>query len=282
MTSPVRFIVLGDSAAAGIGDSDKHGNNFGWSYYLARAIQSPLVYSNISRPGAQSQEVLDVQLRHALDFKPDLAAVIVGGNDVLRNGFSPHRFHDNLRKIVGDLSAQNCTVMLLELHDPNKLLKLPKTLAGILERRITMVNAMTRAVAQEFSTKLLQTRTISDIYSKDMWHVDRMHPSKKGHQYLAKSFRKILLDKLPVSPVRISPVHVKTRKESISWMLLNGTPWFFKRSFDLLPAVLFLIAKEKILNALSGFRVKEDNVYFANFTQQASVSRANTRYPEVS
>jgi hypothetical protein len=211
-----------------------------------------------------------VQLKHALDLKPDLAAVIVGGNDVLRNGFSPQRFHQNLREIVAQLSAQNSTVLLLELHDPNKLLKLPKTLAGILDRRINMVNAMTRSVAEEFQTKLLQTRQIADIYSKDMWHVDRMHPSKKGHQHLAKNFRKILIDQIPVSPVKISPVLVKTRKESISWMLLKGTPWFFKRCFDLLPAVLFLIAKEKILNAFGGLRGEEDNVYFANFAQTQS------------
>ncbi|MFZ4124004.1 MAG: SGNH/GDSL hydrolase family protein, partial [Candidatus Planktophila sp.] len=198
MSTPIRFVVLGDSAAAGIGDSDKFGNNFGWGYYLARAIQSPLVYANLSRPGAQSQEVRDVQLKHALDLKPDLAAVIVGGNDVLRNGFSPQRFHQNLREIVAQLSAQNSTVLLLELHDPNKLLKLPKTLAGILDRRINMVNAMTRSVAEEFQTKLLQTRQIADIYSKDMWHVDRMHPSKKGHQHLAKNFRRILIDQIPV------------------------------------------------------------------------------------
>ncbi len=270
MSTPIRFVVLGDSAAAGIGDSDKFGNNFGWGYYLARAIQSPLVYANLSRPGAQSQEVRDVQLKHALDLKPDLAAVIVGGNDVLRNGFSPQRFHQNLREIVAQLSAQNSTVLLLELHDPNKLLKLPKTLAGILDRRINMVNAMTHSVAEEFQTKLLQTRQIADIYSKDMWHVDRMHPSKKGHQHLAKNFRRILIDQIPVSPVKISPVRVKTRKESISWMLLKGTPWFFKRCFDLLPAVLFLIAKEKTLNAFGGLRREEDNVHFANFAQNQS------------
>ena len=54
MSAPLRFVVLGDSAAAGIGDSDKFGNNFGWGYYLARCIQSPLVYANVSRPGAQN------------------------------------------------------------------------------------------------------------------------------------------------------------------------------------------------------------------------------------
>ena len=267
MSAPIRFVVLGDSAAAGIGDSDKFGNNFGWGYYLARAIQSPLVYANVSRPGAQSKEVRDVQLKHAIHFKPDLAAVIVGGNDVLRNGFSPHRFHQNLREIVAQLAAQNSTVLLLELHDPNKLLKLPKTLADILDRRINLVNAITRSVAEEFAAKLLETRQIANIYSKDMWHVDRMHPSKKGHQHLARNFRKILLDEIPVAPVQISPVHIKTRKESVSWMLLKGTPWFFKRCFDLLPAVMFLIAKEKMLNAFGGQRGKEDNVHFANFAQ---------------
>jgi lysophospholipase L1-like esterase len=270
MSAPLRFVILGDSAAAGIGDSDEFGNNFGWGYYLARCIQSPLVYANVSRPGAQSQEVRDVQLKHALDLKPDLAAVIVGGNDVLRNGFSPQRFHQNLREIVSQLTAQNSTVLLLELHDPNKILKLPKTLAAILDRRITMVNALTQAVAAEFSTKLLKTREIADIYAKDMWHVDRMHPSKKGHQHLAKNFRKILMDEIAIAPIRISPVHVKTRKESMSWMLLKGTPWFFKRSFDLLPAVLFLISKEKILNAFGRRRAHEDNVHFANFAQTQS------------
>jgi len=270
MSAPLRFVILGDSAAAGIGDSDKFGNNFGWGYYLARCIQSPLVYANVSRPGAQSQEVRDVQLKHALDLKPDLAAVIVGGNDVLRNGFSPQRFHQNLREIVSQLTAQNSTVLLLELHDPNKILKLPKTLAAILDRRITMVNALTQAVAEEFSTKLLKTRDIADIYRRDMWHVDRMHPSKKGHQHLAKNFRKILMDEIAIAPIRISPVHVKTRKESMSWMLLKGTPWFFKRSFDLLPAVLFLISKEKILNAFGRRRAHEENVHFANFAQTQS------------
>jgi hypothetical protein len=53
-------------------------------------------------------------------------------------------------------------------------------------------------------------------------------------------------------------------------MLLKGTPWFFKRCFDLLPAVLFLIAKEKMLNLFGGLRGKEDNVHFANFAHTHS------------
>jgi hypothetical protein len=40
-------------------------------------------------------------------------------------------------------------------------------------------------------------------------------------------------------------------------MLRKGTPWFFKRSFDLLPVALFLITKELILSGVSRFRAKE-------------------------
>jgi hypothetical protein len=34
----------------------------------------------------------------------------------------------------------------------------------------------------------------------------------------------------------------KPKAESIKWMLRNGTPWFLKRSVDLLPAAIYLIA----------------------------------------
>jgi len=81
MEKVATFAILGDSAASGVGDSDKYGVTKGWGYYLAKHFQDPLVYINLSRPGAQSAEVLEDQLPKALVFKPDIAAVIVGGND---------------------------------------------------------------------------------------------------------------------------------------------------------------------------------------------------------
>ncbi|MFZ4108777.1 MAG: hypothetical protein ACOYK4_07190, partial [Candidatus Planktophila sp.] len=60
------FVILGDSAAAGTGDADKNGSLRGWSYYLAQHFNEPLIYANLSRPGAQSTEVLIDQLPKAL------------------------------------------------------------------------------------------------------------------------------------------------------------------------------------------------------------------------
>ena len=52
------FAILGDSAASGVGDSDANGVTKGWGYYLAKHFQDPLVYINLSRPGAQWSQLL--------------------------------------------------------------------------------------------------------------------------------------------------------------------------------------------------------------------------------
>jgi hypothetical protein len=50
-------------------------------------------------------------------------------------------------------------------------------------------------------------------------------------------------------------------------MIKNGTPWFFKRSFDLLPAVLLLMAKELFSIALRKNHDEVAQVHFPQFSQ---------------
>jgi hypothetical protein len=239
------FAILGDSAASGVGDSDKNGVTKGWGYYLAKHFQDPLVYVNLSRPGAQSAEVLEDQLPRALMFKPDIAAVIVGGNDALRNGFDPNKLHQNLRATISELKRSGAEVLLLQLHDPTQIVPLPKLLAQVLTRRINAVNRVIHSIGREFNAQILLTRSIQDIYERRVWHIDRMHPSKYGHQIMATHFREILLRRnWKIDPIAIEETPATSKKASIIWMLRNGTPWFFKRSVDLLPAALILMAFE--------------------------------------
>jgi len=244
MNSVATFVVLGDSAAAGTGDADANGALKGWSYYLAKNFNQPLVYANLSRPGAQSIEVLVDQLPKALALDPTLTAVIVGGNDALRNGFSPELLHKNLRQILKALRENGSEIMLLQLHEPTQIAPLPKTLGVVINRRINSVNAVVRAVGAEFGAHILSARDIPDIYDRNRWHVDRMHPSKFGHQILAHNFREILSPRWDISPVQIDPVQGRQRKDSLLWMLRHATPWFIKRSVDLLPAALILVLCE--------------------------------------
>lgn len=241
MSAPLTFAIIGDSAASGVGDSDDNGNYFGWGYHLAQAFQEPLVYINASRPGSKSLEVLEDQLPKILIHKPELVAVIVGGNDLLRSNFSPDKFAKNLRQIALDLSEIGSTIMFLELHDPTKIVPMPFLIGRICRRRVNAINQATRSIARDFGAMMLPTRSLPEIYHRNKWHVDRMHPSKKGHQFIAQEFANLLRHHgFDIAAVKIDPVNNRSRRDSIKWMLRNGTPWFIKRSVDLLPGLIWL------------------------------------------
>jgi lysophospholipase L1-like esterase len=254
MTQPLTLAVIGDSAASGVGDSDANGNHFGWGYHLAQAFNEPLIYINAARPGARSGEVLEEQLVKVSVHDPELVAVVVGGNDLLRSNFSPTVFESNLRETLIRLVSTGATIMLLELHDPTKIVPMPYLVGRICRRRVAAVNKATSKMAQDFGAIMLPTRSLENIYSRSKWHVDRMHPSKLGHQFIASEFAKMLRDRgFDVGDVAISAVNNRSRKDSILWMLRNGTPWFAKRSIDLFPGLIWLSMAEIVYLVRSRF-----------------------------
>jgi lysophospholipase L1-like esterase len=239
------FVVLGDSAAYGTGDEIKAGQFRGWAGFLADAFQEGCDYFNYSRPGAKSNEVLAIQLPKALRQNPDICAVIVGGNDLLRNNFDPVLLYNNLRSCCQQLLAMGSEIIMVELHDPNQLLKLPKLMRQVLRRRVNAVNAVYRKVALEFEIVTVKTRAINNVHDRKNWHIDRMHPGPQGHFMLARNIADQLRKRgWAISmPYQLTITH-RSRSEKITWLLRNGTPWFFKRSFDLLPAAMILMIFE--------------------------------------
>ena len=239
------FVVLGDSAAYGTGDEIKAGQFRGWAGFLADAFQEGCDYFNYSRPGAKSTEVVATQLPKALRQNPDICAVIVGGNDLLRNNFDPVLLYNNFRSCCQQLLAMGSEIIMVELHDPNQLLKLPKLMRQVLSRRVNAVNAVYRKVALEFEIVTVKTRAINNVHDRKNWHIDRMHPGPQGHFMLARNIADQLRKRgWAISmPYQLTLTH-RSRSEKITWLLRNGTPWFFKRSFDLLPAAMILMIFE--------------------------------------
>jgi lysophospholipase L1-like esterase len=266
MNEPILFAVLGDSAASGVGDSDENGNYFGWGYHLAQAFNEPLSFINVSRPGAQATEVFEEQLPKIIDRKPDLVAVIVGGNDMLRNSFSPKVLDEKLNATLAAIEEIGAISMLLELHDPTQIVPMPRLLKRVCRRRVNAVNQVTRKLAERYSSIFLETRSLPAIYARDKWHVDRMHPSRRGHQFLADSYAHLLRKRgFDVGPVRFTEENNRSKRDSIIWMIKNGTPWFFKRSFDLLPAVLILMFIELITMPFRKGENEMATIYYPDF-----------------
>jgi hypothetical protein len=136
---------------------------------------------------------------------------------------------------------------MVELHDPNQLLRLPKLMSRVLNRRVAAVNAVYRKVASEFEIITIKTRKIGDVHNRSNWHIDRMHPGPAGHFMLARSVAEQLRRRgWAISLPHKLDVVQKSKAEKIKWLLRNGTPWFLKRSVDLLPAAVLLMVYELI------------------------------------
>ena len=235
------FVILGDSAAAGVGDQVDEGIFKGWGHYLFSALPKMVEYHNLSRPGARVAEVATVQLEIALELKPSLAIFIVGGNDVLRNNFNPTEMYENLVFTIKRLHEIGCDVYAMNLHDPSKIIPLPRVLKKVLQRRVFAVNKIYELLQERHDLKLLNITDIPEVYDKQIWHVDRMHPNKIGHQKLATYFAELLRkERYRTHPIYVDSPTRSSKIENWRWMIQKGTPWFAKRSIDLFPVIIFL------------------------------------------
>jgi len=246
-TPHVRFTVIGDSAAFGTGDTDNSGNPRGWGYYLSQVFHEPCEYLNLSRPGAKSGEVKDVQLPRAMASAPDICALMVGGNDMLRNGFDPRTLYQNISATCHELMSRGTEIIMVELHDPGEILRVPKLLKRVIRRRVNAVNNVYYQVARELDLILIRTRNIPQVHDVENWHIDRMHPGPRGHQLLAREMASALKERgwhvdLPQS----QQPEQHSRVAKIWWLLCKGAPWFLKRSVDLLPVAIILMAIEAV------------------------------------
>jgi hypothetical protein len=55
-------------------------------------------------------------------------------------------------------------------------------------------------------------------------------------------------------------------------MLRNGTPWFLKRSVDLLPAAIFLMLAELFKMTSNRLRNTQAEIYYHDFSAQSELN----------
>ena len=147
---------------------------------------------------------------------------------------------------------------------------MPFLIARICRRRVDVVNSITRKLSIKYGAVLLETRSLPDIYDRNKWHVDRMHPSRIGHQFIADSFGHLLRKRgFNVGEMRYSTKNNRSKRDSIIWMLKNGTPWFLKRSLDLLPAIAFLSIVELFHMARFGRNSEYASIHYPHFNQDS-------------
>ena len=120
-------------------------------------------------------------------------------------------------------------------------------LKRVLRRRVDAVNACYRQIASEFDVILIRTRDLPGVHAIHNWHIDRMHPGPNGHQLLAREMAEQLRRRGWALSLPVYTPYVREKSAAqIKWLIVKGAPWFLKRSVDLLPAALILMAIELV------------------------------------
>jgi len=241
-----RIIALGDSSVFGVGD---HGDAIpsvgaGWAGRLAHDLTAGN-FINVAKNGARARHITKHQLNAAHAFRPDLALVCIGTNDVLRGDFSPEEIKNSLITVIETLSENNAVIILLGLPDPISTAPGPLALRKILSARVAIINEIYIELSERENVVLVPTWDSKIAHERRMWHVDRMHPSAIGHQLIADLVRRKLA--LPRrSAKKLSTSINVSKKFELYWLITNGAKWFAKRSVDLVPALIWLMISENI------------------------------------
>lgn len=226
--------ALGDSVTVGVGDV---GAPSGWAAHLAWSLGADR-FVNAAKLGARARDVATEQTPVALRLRPQLATVLVGGNDVLRGDFQATAVADDVERTVAGLVATGSDVVVVLLHDPREVLPAPRLIRDVLSERASWVNhEVTARLAGAERVALVDPMRSPVTVTREAWSVDRLHPSAVGHRALAQMAMEALapMGWLPYRPVLPPTADVPSRATRAWWLLRHGTPWCAKRSRDLLP-----------------------------------------------
>lgn len=247
---PRCVVALGDSVTAGVGDRTGPDARPGWAAHLAEALGAG-VFHNLATIGARARDVRDRQLAVAVGMQPDLATLLIGGNDVLRGDFEPAAVGRDVEVICEALSRIDARVVVVLLPDPRDSVPGPRLVKSVLARRAEIANeAISSAVTGMSRVVLVDPRDRLDATDRSLWHIDRMHPGPLGHRAIAR----MVIGEIPwwsaCRAIPTAPLDRPGRLRQGAWLIRHGAPWFVKRSRDLLPELARACWTERHLAAM--------------------------------
>lgn len=198
MTTKARSLVaVGDSLSEGVGDPYRGGGLKGWVHYLtteplghAGDIAAPVpgleLVANLAHSGTTVAALRRGQLDRAVALAPAYITCVIGVNDVLAGGFDVAHFEEDYAHVIAELSAAATVgVLTMTLHDVAAALPLPRARRAELRSRIAGANEVIERVSRLHGAWLIDARAAARVDRAGIVCVDRLHPNRRGHRYLA-------------------------------------------------------------------------------------------------
>ncbi|MFC4852341.1 SGNH/GDSL hydrolase family protein [Actinophytocola glycyrrhizae] len=190
----LRFRVLGDSLAAGVGCTRVE-QSIG--HVLADALRAAghrVELSVHAVPGARSAD-LPPQVRAAVAAGVDLALIVVGANDLTR--FTPPAVGaEKLRDAVTGLVSTGARVLVVTAPDMGVLAHVPPTFRDVVSQTSRLYATAQAAAATTAGATVAHVGP--EVFSRfavdeRLFSADRFHPSAAGYAVIAQALTTYVL-----------------------------------------------------------------------------------------
>ncbi len=200
----IRFAVLGDSIAAGQGAQRRADTP---AYRIAHRLRDRgfAVTSRVYATAGARSAGLAVQVDAALDWRPHLAVVIIGTNDLLHHTHAGQAAHD-LGDAVRRLREAGTSVVVAPAPDLSALPDSPLGLRPVLHAA-SMVLRDAQVVAARLAGAFVADRdhgsAVMFAADRTLFSADRFHPSSAGYAVIAETLLPAVVEALSSRADRI-------------------------------------------------------------------------------
>lgn len=174
--------------------------------------------------GRRVSHVVEEQIPAAIQMRPDLVSVLVGGNDLMSLRADPDALAAKLESGIARLRIAGTDVLLATGFDPGLTrFRFLQAFRG----RAAVFSANVSSIAQRHGCIAMDLWGLSAFGDPAHWSPDRIHPSTRGHLALAQVAANALgISKSP-EPAMAPPVSVGL--PTTVWLREHVLPWVGRR-----------------------------------------------------
>jgi lysophospholipase L1-like esterase len=191
------LLILGDSIAAGLGaELPKETLGARLATRLARATRRSVRLRTVAEVGSESSRLAGQLATLPASYRPEVAVIVVGGNDVTHRVPVPESVR-HLEEAIAALRARGTAVVVGTCPDLGALRPVPqplRTLASRASRQLAQAQEAAAVGAGAHAVSLADVvGPFFATFPDEMFSLDRFHPSAAGYKRTAKALLPSLL-----------------------------------------------------------------------------------------
>lgn len=187
----VELVVLGDSIGAGLG-ADRPQDTLGarLARGLAKETRRSVRLRTVAVVGSESSALADQLAALPPGYRPDVAVIVVGGNDVTHRVPVAESVR-HLTQAIAGLRSRGAEVVVGTCPDLGALDQVPQPLRALGSRVSRQLAEAQQVAATRAGARAVSLRHVVGPFfitnPEEMFSLDRFHPSSLGYKRTAKA-----------------------------------------------------------------------------------------------